>query len=141
MMGARILVVEDNPVNLELVRYLLEKAGHTVFNAEDGQQGLRLARQGGIDLIISDLRMPEMDGFEFLQRLRQDEALRDLPVIAVTAFSMSGDQDKVLVAGFDAYLAKPIVPETFVQQIESYLSPFTAAPRPRRQTRNPWQRS
>jgi two-component system, cell cycle response regulator DivK len=120
-MAARILIVEDNPVNLELVRYLLEKAGHTVLTAENGQQGLQLARQVPLDLIISDLRMPEMDGFEFLEQLRHDEIVQGLPVVAVTAFSMTGDRDKILVAGFDGYLPKPIVPETFVQEIEAFL--------------------
>ncbi|NMF89817.1 response regulator [Aromatoleum petrolei] len=121
-MAVRILLVEDNPANLELVSYLLEAAGHTVLIAEDGLQGLELARsEPPPDLIISDLRMPVMDGFEMLRHIRTDAALNDIPVIAVTAFSMSGDQTRVMLAGFDGYISKPIVPETFVSEVEAYL--------------------
>lgn len=120
--AARILLVEDNPANLELVSYLLEAAGHTVLIAEDGRQGLELARrEPPPDLIVSDLRMPVMDGFEMLRHIRADAALNDVPVIAVTAFSMSGDQTRVMLAGFDGYVSKPIVPETFVSEVEAYL--------------------
>ena len=121
-MAARILLVEDNPANLELVSYLLEAAGHIVLIAEDGLQGLELARREPLpDLIISDLRMPVMDGFEMLRHLRAEAALNHIPVIAVTAFSMSGDQTRVMLAGFDGYISKPIVPETFVSEVEAYL--------------------
>ncbi|WP_211165142.1 response regulator [Aromatoleum toluolicum] len=120
--AARILLVEDNPANLELVSYLLEAAGHIVLIAEDGRQGLELARkEPPPDLIVSDLRMPVMDGFEMLRHIRLDVALNDVPVIAVTAFSMSGDQTRVMLAGFDGYISKPIVPETFVGEVEAYL--------------------
>lgn len=119
---ARILLVEDNPANLELVSYLLEAAGHIVLIAEDGRQGLELARkEPPPDLIVSDLRMPVMDGFEMLRHIRMDATLNDVPVIAVTAFSMSGDQTRVMLAGFDGYISKPIVPETFVSEVEAYL--------------------
>jgi CheY-like chemotaxis protein len=121
-MAARILVVEDHPANLELVRYLLEKAGHTVLTAEDGAQGLEIARRERPDLVLSDLQMPMMDGYELLARLRADPLLRTVPVIAITAYSMSGDRHKVLLAGFNGYLAKPLVPETFVAHIEACLA-------------------
>ncbi|AYH44619.1 response regulator [Azoarcus sp. DN11] len=121
-MAARILLVEDNPANLELVSYLLEAAGHTVLIAEDGQQALELAcREPLPELIVSDLRMPVMDGFEMLRHIRTHETLRNIPIIAVTAFSMSGDQTRVMLAGFDGYISKPIVPETFVSEVEAYL--------------------
>lgn len=120
-MTARILLVEDNPANLELVSYLLQAWGHSVLIAENGLEGLELARQAHPDLIVSDLRMPVMDGFEMLRHIREDAALNDVPVIAVTAFSMSGDQTRVMLAGFDGYISKPIVPETFVEEIEAYL--------------------
>lgn len=120
--AVRILLVEDNPANLELVSYLLEAAGHTVLIAEDGRQGLELARrEPRPDLIVSDLRMPVMDGFEMLRYIRTDVALNDVPVIAVTAFSMSCDQTRVMLAGFDGYISKPIIPETFVSEVEAYL--------------------
>ncbi|NMG42440.1 response regulator [Aromatoleum toluvorans] len=121
-MAARILLVEDNPANLELVSYLLEAAGHAVLIAEDGQQALELASRAPFpDLIVSDLRMPVMDGFEMLRHIRAHETLRDIPIIAVTAFSMSGDQTRVMLAGFDGYISKPIDPETFVSEVEAYL--------------------
>lgn len=120
-MAARILVVEDNPANLELVRYLLEKAGHAVLTAEDGREGLQLALRESPDLVISDLQMPHLDGFALLAQLRAHAALQQTPVIAVTAFSMPSDRNKVMQAGFSGYLSKPIAPETFVAQVEAYL--------------------
>lgn len=129
-MAARILLVEDNPANLELVSYLLEAAGHTVLIAEDGRQGLELALSARPDLIVSDLRMPVMDGFEMLRHIRADAHLNDVPVIAVTAFSMSGDQTCVMLAGFDGYISKPIVPETFVSDVEAYLKAGRRKPGP-----------
>lgn len=125
-MPARILVVEDNEASLELVRYLLAARGHQVLTAEDGDDGLRLARAQALDLVISDLQMPNMDGYAFLAGIRADPRLRALKVIAVTAFSMAGDRNKILVAGFDGYLAKPIDPETFALQIEGWLPPDCA---------------
>lgn len=120
-MGARILLVEDNAANLELARFLLEAGGHTVLSAEDGAEALRVAGAERPDLIVTDLQMPVMDGYELLRHIRADERLRGLRVVALTAFSMADDQRKVLVAGFDGYLSKPIVPETFVAQIGDFL--------------------
>lgn len=120
-MAARILLVEDNPTNVELVGFLLEMAGYAVLVAEDGAQGLALAQAEHPDLILSDLQMPVMDGFEMLRHIREDPQLNDVPVIAVTAFSMSGDRTRVMMAGFDGYLSKPVVPETFVSEVEAYL--------------------
>lgn len=121
-MGARILLVEDNAANLELARFLLEAGGHTVLAAEDGAEALRVASAEQPELIVTDLQMPVMDGYELLAQIRADERLRNLPVVALTAFSMADDQRKVLVAGFDGYLSKPIVPETFAAQIGDFLA-------------------
>lgn len=126
---ARILIVEDNPTNLELLRYLLEARGHTTTCASDGREGLLRARTSPPDLILSDLRMPEMDGYELLLEVRNDPALREVIVIAVTAHSMPEDAVRVRQAGFDGYLTKPIEPSDFVATVESFL----AAPR-----RRPW---
>ena len=120
-MTARILVIEDNAANLELVRYLLTYSGYTVLPASDGGQGLALARQERPDLIICDLQMPELDGYQVLEQLRGDVRGADLRIVALTAFSMPKDRDKVLTAGFDGYLSKPIEPENFVAQIEAFL--------------------
>lgn len=130
-MAARILLVEDNPANVELVGYLLEMSGHTILIAEDGAEGLKVAREQHPDLIISDLMMPVMDGFEMLRHIREDPALNDIPVIAVTAFSMSGDRTRVMLAGFDGYLSKPVVPETFVSEVEAFLQAGRSAVEPK----------
>ena len=120
-MGARILVIEDNPANLELARYLLHARGHTVVCAVDGAQGIALAHTEQPDLVLSDIGMPVIDGYEVVRRLRADPACRDLTIVALTAYSMPGDHGKALSCGFDGYLSKPVDPETFAQQVESFL--------------------
>jgi two-component system cell cycle response regulator len=119
--AARILIIEDNPANLELMTYLLGAFGHTVLAAEDGRRGLEVARGERPDLIVCDVQLPDMDGYEVARRLKSDPELRTTPLVAVTALAMVGDRDRVLAAGFDGYLAKPINPETFVRQMEVYL--------------------
>jgi len=120
-MTTRILVIEDNAANLELVRYLLTFSGYTVLQATDGEQGLALARQEHPDLIVCDLQMPIVDGYQVLAQLRQHAETAGIPVVAVTAFSMPNDRQNVLSAGFNGYLSKPIEPENFVAQIEEFL--------------------
>jgi CheY-like chemotaxis protein len=120
-MGARILIVEDNPANLELMRYLLDAAGHELLLASDGMEALAMARRQTVQLILCDLQLPDIDGFEFLGRVRADAALRHLSVVAVTALAMVGDRDKALSAGFDGYLSKPIEPATFARDLEPFL--------------------
>ncbi|MBL0726460.1 response regulator [Piscinibacter sp. HJYY11] len=118
---ARILIIEDNQANLELAQYLLEHSGHKVLLATDGQMGVAVARREKPELIICDLQMPVLDGYGVLEKLKLDAAIEGTPIVAVTAFSMSGDEEKVRMAGFDGYFSKPIEPETFVQQIEAFL--------------------
>lgn len=118
-----ILVIEDNATNLELMTYLLQAFGHTPLSAGDGETGLEIARREIPDLIICDVQMPGIDGYEVARRLKSDPALRAIPLVAVTALAMVGDRDKVLAAGFDGYIAKPIDPETFVRQAEAFLQP------------------
>jgi CheY-like chemotaxis protein len=120
-MAARILVIEDNAANLELVRYLLASSGHAVLMALDGAQGVAVARKERPDLIVCDLQMPKVDGYEVLAQLRGNPDTAASVIVAVTAFSMPRDRDKVLTAGFDGYLSKPIEPETFVADIEAFL--------------------
>ena len=120
-MTARILVIEDNAANLELLRYLLASSGYTVSQAHDGGQGIALARQELPDLILCDLQMPVVDGYQVLAQLRQHAETAGTPIVAVTAFSMPNDRQKVLTAGFNGYLSKPIEPTTFVAQIEEFL--------------------
>src|SRR5438128_2256088 len=98
--------------------YLLRIFGHTVAAAEDGRQGIEAAHREHPDLIVCDVQMPDMDGYEVARHLKSDPELRATPLVAVTALAMVGDRDRVLAAGFDGYLAKPINPETFVRQME-----------------------
>ena len=118
---ARFLVIEDNAANLELLRYLLAKAGHAVDCAVDGVDGLATLQHEIPDLVLCDLHMPRMDGYVFLAELRRNPALRALTVVAVTAYSMPGDKERALSAGFDGYLAKPLDPQTIVATIERHL--------------------
>jgi CheY-like chemotaxis protein len=120
-MSARILLVEDNPANLALMEYLLRAFGHTTISAPDGARGLAMAIESIPDLILMDLHMPTLDGFEAARQIKQVPALQRIPVVAVTASAMVGDRDKILARGFDGYIAKPITPETFVSQVESFL--------------------
>ena len=129
-MAARILVIEDNAANLELVRYLLSASGHTVLMASDGAQGIAVARRERPDLIICDLQMPVLDGYQVLAQLREHPGAFESVVVAVTAFSMPRDREKVLTAGFDGYLSKPIEPETFVAHIETFLPVGLRSARP-----------
>src|SRR5205085_10909065 len=93
----------------------------TTFAALDGAEGVEAAIRLGPDLILCDLALPKMDGFAVARRLKADASLRDIPLIAVTASAMVGDRDKVIATGFDGYITKPITPETFVSEVESYL--------------------
>jgi two-component system cell cycle response regulator DivK len=119
---ARILLVEDNPTNLELMRYLLTHRGHEVDIAQNGEEGVKRAREGRPDIVLCDLRMPYLDGYGLLERVRADPALDELVVIAVTAYSMPDDRRRVTEAGFDGYLTKPITPETVVDQVEGFIA-------------------
>lgn len=120
-MPTRILIIEDDSASRALVGYLLEAAGYTTLEAEDGGAGLHLALQAQPDLIICDLQMPVMNGYELARALQEHPHWRRVPMIAVTAFSMSGDRETALAAGFDEHITKPITPETFVAQIEAFL--------------------
>src|SRR5437899_1126074 len=105
---ATILVVEDTPANQALVRKLLMAAGHEVVLAGEAGQGIALATERRPDLVLLDLGLPDMDGWEALRRIRGADATRDLRVVAFTAHAMVGDQDRALAAGFDGYMSKPI---------------------------------
>lgn len=122
MSKATILVIEDDDASRHLVTYLLESAGHRVLVAENGAVGLGLALAEAPDLILCDLQMPVMNGYEVARSLRLHHQWRVVPLVAVTAFSMPGDREKALDVGFDAHLSKPITPETFVQQVEAFLA-------------------
>jgi two-component system cell cycle response regulator len=118
---ARILVVEDNPANLDLITYLLEAFGHTPLLARDGRAALELARREAPDLIVCDVQLPDIGGNEIARRLKSRAETRAIPLVAVTALAMVGDREQTMAAGFDGYISKPIVPETFVAQVECFL--------------------
>ncbi|HEY6337514.1 MAG TPA: response regulator [Candidatus Sulfotelmatobacter sp.] len=118
---ARILIIEDNPTNLQLVVYLLEAFGHQALGTQDGAEGIELARQQHPDLILIDIHMPKMDGYEVAGRLRDDAQCRLIPIIAVTALAMVGDREKLLASGFNGYISKPIDPESFPAKVQEFL--------------------
>lgn len=120
-MPARILMVEDTPHNLALMRYLLEVRGHSIIEATNGLEAMAHAREGKMDLVILDLQLGDTTGFEVLEGMRTLPQLGAVPIVAVTAFAMVGDRDKILSAGFDGYIAKPLEPQVFAEQIESFL--------------------
>lgn len=124
---ARVLVIEDNPANMELMTYLLRSFGHTALEATDGRQGLRAALESQPDLIICDLQLPLVDGYEVARTLKSDASMRAVPLLAVTAYAMVDDRGKALAAGFDGYFAKPVDPATFVQQVQAFLPAASAA--------------
>jgi len=125
MTPRRILVVEDNPLNLKLVRDVLQFAGYVVIEANSGEEGLRLAQEDPPDLVLMDLQLPGIDGSETLRRMRQASFGRDLPVVAVTAFAMAGDRERAALDGFDGYVEKPISVRALPGQIEAF---FTGRP-------------
>lgn len=117
----RVLVIEDDAPSLELTLFLLEHAGYATLSARDGAAGLKLAREQQPDLVLCDVQMPLLTGYQLVRALRSDASWTPVPLVAISAFSMRGDRDKALAAGFDGYLPKPIEPEHFVRDIESYL--------------------
>jgi CheY-like chemotaxis protein len=125
--GAGILVVEDNKENLELVSYLLAAGGYAPVLATNGSDGLRLAIELVPGLVLLDLRMPGMDGYEVASAIRTRSELVNTRIVAVTASAMISDRDRIVTAGFDGYIQKPIDPETFVDTVAQFLVAGPAA--------------
>ena len=122
-MKAAILVVEDNRENMELMEYLLTAFGYEPMLAMGGAEAIRRAREQPSDLILMDLLMSEMDGHEASAAIRKEPGLEECTIVAVTAFAMVGDRERILADGFDGYISKPIAPESFVTQVERFLAP------------------
>jgi len=118
----RVLVVEDNPLNLKLIRDVLQISGYDVIEAQSGEEGLRVAQQNPPDLVLMDLQLPGIDGTETLRRLRQGTLGPNVPVVAVTALAMAEDKEAAARAGFDGYLEKPISVRALPGQIEAFLA-------------------
>ncbi|MDQ6969647.1 MAG: response regulator [Mariprofundus sp.] len=118
---ANILIVDDNPLNLELAGDLLEMESFCVSKADDGAMALAEAFRNPPDLILMDMRMPGMSGLETLLELRQSDVTRDIPVVVLTASVMAGEQERLLQAGFDGFMQKPISIISFADEVRSYL--------------------
>jgi two-component system cell cycle response regulator DivK len=117
----KVLVVEDNPANMTLATFLLKSAGHSVLSATDAESGLTLARSERPDLILMDIQLPGMDGLQATALLKADEATRAIPVIALTALAMKGDEERIRAAGCDGYIAKPLAYREFLATISNLL--------------------
>lgn len=124
---AKILIVEDNPANMKLAVILLESANYTVLSATDAEAALRMARSERLDLILMDVQLPGMDGLEAVALLKRDETTRAIPVIALTALAMKGDEERIRAAGYDGYIAKPIRHREFLMTVAAQLGVCAAA--------------
>jgi two-component system, cell cycle response regulator DivK len=118
-----VLIVEDNPANMTLAVFLLQSAGHKVLKALDAEAGLALAREEHPDLILMDIQLPGMDGLEATALLKSSELTAKIPVIALTALAMKGDEERIRAAGCDGYIAKPMRYQEFLAAIEERLAP------------------
>jgi two-component system cell cycle response regulator DivK len=119
---ATILVVEDNPMNMELTVDLLESYGFEVMQAEDGSQALDVVSKNTFDLILLDMQLPKMDGLEVLEKIKENENTKDIPVVALTAHAMRGDDKKFIDAGCAGYISKPIDIHDFKETITNYVN-------------------
>jgi CheY-like chemotaxis protein len=120
-MKRTILLIEDNEQNLYLATFLLKQNGFDVIPARSGPEGIEQAAKVRPDLIILDIQLPQMDGYAVARALRQNPALKDVPIVAVTSYAMAGDRERALEAGCNGYIEKPINPDTFKSEIERYL--------------------
>jgi CheY-like chemotaxis protein len=118
----KILIAEDNAVNRELLRELLEIRGHEVIEACNGEEALRALEDCKPEILLLDLGMPVLDGYGTVRKIRENPSFATLPVLAVTAYAMQGDKERILSSGFDGYLSKPINPTLLFQELERLLS-------------------
>jgi CheY-like chemotaxis protein len=123
---AHILVIEDNEQNLYLTTFILEKHGHRVTQARSGPQGIRLAEDLHPDLILLDIQLPGMDGHAVADHLRSNAEMSNIPIVAVTSYAMAGDRERILAAGCEGYIEKPINPDTFLDQVFAHLPPHSS---------------
>ncbi len=117
-----VLVVEDNELNMKLFHDLLEAHGYNILQTKDGMDALRIAREHKPDLILMDIQLPEVSGLEVTKWIKEDEDLKSIPVIAVTAFAMKGDEEKIRDGGCEAYIAKPISVTNFLETVRKFLN-------------------
>jgi CheY-like chemotaxis protein len=133
-MKATILLIEDNERNRYLTTFLLQKYDYKVVEAVDGKSGIEMACQIKPDLILLDIQLPVMDGYEVARELKKTSEVHQIPIVAVTSYAMVGDKEKILDAGCVGYIEKPIAPETFVSEIEQYLEPHKVESEKKRPT-------
>ena len=117
-----VLIVEDNELNMKLFHDLLDAHGYRILQTKDGMEALDIAREHRPDLILMDIQLPEVSGLEVTKWLKEDESLRSIPVVAVTAFAMKGDEEKIREGGCEAYIAKPISVANFLETVQRFLS-------------------
>jgi two-component system, cell cycle response regulator DivK len=117
-----ILIVEDNELNMKLFHDLIQAHGYNILQTKDGMEALKLARQHKPDLILMDIQLPEVSGLEVTKWIKEDDALKAIPIIAVTAFAMKGDEEKIREGGCEAYIAKPISVTNFLKTVQQFLS-------------------
>lgn len=120
-MAKHVLIIEDNEQNRYLLRFILEKNHFSVVEAEDGQSGLEMARDRRPDLILLDIQLPSMDGLQVARELRRNDELDGVPIVAVTSHAMAGDRERVLAAGCDGYMEKPLRTDTLISELQKYL--------------------
>ena len=118
---ARILVIEDNAANMRLSTFVLESGGHVVLAAQDAETGLTMARAEQPDLVLVDIQLPGMDGLQATALLKADAATRSIPVLALTALAMKGDEERIRAAGCDGYIAKPLAYKSFLSVVNAFL--------------------
>ncbi len=116
-----VLIVEDNELNMKLFHDLLEAHGYNILQSREGMEALRIAREHHPDLILMDIQLPEVSGLEVTKWIKEDDKLKDIPVIAVTAFAMKGDEEKIRQGGCEAYIAKPISVANFIETVQRFL--------------------
>ena len=120
-MAKKIMIVEDNELNMKLFNDLLEAHGYETVTTREGTKAFDIAKAEMPDLILMDIQLPEVSGFDITRRMKEEDGLRDIPVIAVTAFAMKGDEDKIRECGCNGYISKPISIESFIQTIQTHI--------------------
>jgi two-component system cell cycle response regulator DivK len=121
-MAKTVLIVEDNDLNMKLFRDLLEAHGYDTLQTKDGREALQIARDHHPDLIIMDIQLPEVSGLEVTKWIKEDEDIKSIPIVAVTAFAMKGDEEKIREGGCEAYIAKPISVSQFIDTVRRFVN-------------------
>lgn len=120
-MAHTVLLIEDNEQNRYLATFMLERHGYTVVSASDGMQGIALAATVGASMILLDIQLPLMNGYDVARALRRNAQLQHVPIIAVTSYALAGDREKALASGCNGYIEKPIDPDTFIAELQTFL--------------------